>query len=181
MRKTVLDRSLWTALIITVSVGVSACSGDKDAKGEILAVDRVDQAADIARQLAPEAEDMNFPEATPVAAMDDAVDEDMTDEEMTAATDMPAEDAAAEATEDLAVNVGAELYNNQCMACHATGLLNAPKYGDAAAWAPRIEKGLDTLTMHSAKGFNQMPAQATNGVTEEQIHAAVEYMVEAAS
>ncbi|MAE39410.1 MAG: cytochrome c5 family protein [Psychrobacter sp.] len=100
------------------------------------------------------------------------------------AGDAEAEVAAVEepaASEDLAVNVGAELYNKQCMACHATGLLNAPKFGDAEAWAPRIEKGVETLTTHSAEGFNQMPAQAYNGVTEDQIRAAVEYMIAEAS
>lgn len=67
------------------------------------------------------------------------------------------------------------------MACHANGLLNAPKYGDAAAWAPRIAKGKETLYTHAAKGFNQMNAQVNAEVTEEQVHAAVDYMVEAAS
>ena len=187
MRKAVSNKSikagLLTTLMITLGVSLSACSSEHEE--EILAVDRVEQAADIARQLAPEAEDMDFPETAPMVAADtDMADADVDAEgaEMTAAADGAdaAGDGAAE-TEDLAVNVGAELYNNQCMACHATGLLNAPKYGDAAAWAPRIEKGLDTLTMHSAEGYNQMPAQATNGVTKEQIHSAVEYMVEAAS
>lgn len=184
MRKAVSSKSisagLLTTLVMTLGVSLSACSSEHEE--EILAVDRVDQAADIARQLAPEAEEMDFPETAPVVVADtDMADADAQGTEVTATADVPADDAGAAGAEDLAVNVGAELYNNQCMACHATGLLNAPKYGDAAAWAPRIEKGLDTLTMHSAKGFNQMPAQATNGVTEDQIHAAVEYMVDAAS
>ena len=169
------NKKLLTTLVIALGVSVSACSGGHEE--EVLAIDRVEQAADIARQLAPEAENMKFPKvvATP---MPDAPATDMaapTDGAEVAATDAPA------TNEDLAVNVGAELYNNQCMACHATGLLGSPKYGDAAAWAPRIPKGIDTLAMHSAKGFNQMPAQATNGVTEVQIRAAVEYMVAAAS
>ena len=89
--------------------------------------------------------------------------------------------AATAATEDLSVDVGAELYNKQCMACHANGLLNAPKYGDAAAWAPRIAKGKETLYTHASNGFNQMNAQVNAEVTEEQVHAAVDYMVAAAS
>ena len=31
------------------------------------------------------------------------------------------------------------------MACHATGAAGAPKFGDKAAWAPRIKQGIDTL------------------------------------
>ncbi len=163
---------LLTTLVI--ALGVSACSSEHE---EVLAVDRVEQAADIARQNAPEAEDMKFPETAPMVVAEAAPAADI--EAMTDGAEVATADAPA--TEDLAVNVGAELYNKQCMACHANGLLGSPKYGDAAAWAPRITKGIDTLAMHSAKGFNQMPAQATNGVTEVQIRAAVEYMVAAAS
>lgn len=172
MTRTTINRALWMALTVTVGVGISACSGESE---EVHAVDRVEEAAALARENAPEAEVLEFAETTPMPAAEADPTADMPAEEAIVA------EAAAAPAEDLAVNVGEELYNKQCMACHATGLLNAPKYGDAAAWAPRIEKGLDTLTMHSAQGFNQMPAQATNGVTEEQVHAAVEYMVNAAS
>lgn len=180
MKKSVLNTALSTAFIVALGFGVSACSGDKEGEShEVLAVDRVDEAAALALANAPVAEEMDFPETAPmpVAAADGAA----VDGAATTDADMPMATEAVAATEDLAVNVGAELYNNQCMACHANGLLNAPKYGDTAAWAPRIAKGIDTLTTHSAKGFNQMPAQAYNGVTEEQIRQAVEYMVAAAS
>ncbi len=174
--KNSLSSALCTTLVLTLGISITACSSGHEE--QILAVDRVDQAADIARQNAPAAEDMEFPETAPmvVAVADPAADMAMP----TDGSDVATVDAAA-ATEDLAVNVGAELYNKQCMACHANGLLNAPKYGDAAAWTPRIAKGVDTLTLHSANGFNQMPAQAYNGVTEAQIRQAVEYMVAAAS
>ena len=81
----------------------------------------------------------------------------------------------------LAVNAGEELYNKQCMACHSNGLLNAPKIGDKEAWAPRIAKGKETLYTHSAQGFNKMPAQAVNGITEAQVKASVDYMLAAVS
>ena len=32
---------------------------------------------------------------------------------------------------------GEQAYQAQCAACHAAGALGAPKFGDAAAWAPR--------------------------------------------
>ena len=147
MRKTALNTALWTTLVVSLGVSLSACSDGHEAVTEPMVV-----------------------ETTETAEVD--------------AGDAEAEVAAVEepaASEDLAVNVGAELYNKQCMACHATGLLNAPKFGDAEAWAPRIEKGVETLTTHSAEGFNQMPAQAYNGVTEDQIRAAVEYMIAEAS
>ena len=171
-----LSAALLTTLAIALGASLTGCSSEHE---EILAVDRVDQAADIARQLAPKAEDMAFPEVV-AAPMPDAAATDMaatTDGAEVVATDA----TAAPATEALATNVGAELYNKQCMACHANGLLNAPKYGDAAAWAPRIAKGKETLYTHAAKGFNQMNAQVNAEVTEEQVHAAVDYMVAAAS
>lgn len=180
MKKTVLSTSLRTIIgtvfAVTLGVSVSACSNDKEAateSGEVMAVDRVDAAAELARKNGPKAEDMAFEATTPVATAA-ATD--------TAAAAPASADAVTEETATAAAgNAGEQLYNTQCMACHAAGLLNAPKYGDAAAWAPRIAKGKDTLYLHAAKGFNQMPAQATNGVTEDQIHAAVDYMVAAAS
>ncbi|WP_296403369.1 c-type cytochrome [Psychrobacter sp.] len=92
------------------------------------------------------------------------------------ATTTEAPQAEATAT-PISANAGAELYEAHCKLCHENGLLNAPKFGDKTAWAPRIAKGKETLYKHSAEGFNQMPAQAANGVSVEQVHAAVDYMV----
>ncbi|MDN3454179.1 MULTISPECIES: c-type cytochrome [unclassified Psychrobacter] len=89
-------------------------------------------------------------------------------------------DIAAE-PEVLAADAGAKLYESNCQVCHAAGLLNAPKYGDTAAWAARLTKDKETLYMHSVKGFNKMPAQAVNGVTEAQVKAAVDYMLASVS
>ena len=36
-------------------------------------------------------------------------------------------------------------YNKTCVVCHAAGTANAPKTGDAAAWEPRLAKGMDAL------------------------------------
>lgn len=83
--------------------------------------------------------------------------------------------------EVLAADAGAKLYESNCKVCHEAGLLDAPKYGDKAAWAPRLAKGIETLHMHSAQGFNKMPAQATDKVSEAEVCAAVDYMVAAVS
>lgn len=91
-------------------------------------------------------------------------------------------DASPEADQaPLAADAGATLYDKQCKICHEGGLLNAPKFGDKAAWAPRLAKGKETLYLHSAKGFNKMPAQVNADVSEAQVHAAVDYMIDAAS
>lgn len=81
----------------------------------------------------------------------------------------------------LAVDAGVTLYESNCKVCHANGLLNAPRYGDKAAWSTRIAKGKEALYTHSSQGFNKMPAQAVNGVTEAQVKASVDYMLAAVS
>ncbi|WP_373089190.1 cytochrome c5 family protein [Zhongshania sp.] len=48
-------------------------------------------------------------------------------------------------------------YQKSCFACHAFGANGAPKSHVVADWAPRMEKGMDTLVKHAAEGFNTMP------------------------
>ena len=48
-------------------------------------------------------------------------------------------------------------YNKSCAVCHATGAANAPKTGDAAAWEPRMAKGMDVLVASVGNGMNAMP------------------------
>lgn len=75
---------------------------------------------------------------------------------------------------------GEAVYNQACMACHMTGAAGAPIRGDEAAWAPRLEKGMETLYTHSIEGFNAMPPKGGQmGLSDEEVKAAVDYMVEA--
>jgi cytochrome c5 len=48
---------------------------------------------------------------------------------------------------------GEDTYKKTCSVCHAVGVAGAPKFGDKAAWAPRIAQGTDTLHTHALKGF----------------------------
>lgn len=77
----------------------------------------------------------------------------------------------------LSIEEGKKRYETTCKVCHEQGLLDAPKLTDKANWAKRLEKGVDTLHNHSAKGFNKMPAQVTADVSEAEVYAAVDYMV----
>lgn len=75
MKKTVLNTALSAALLVALGFGVSACSSDKEGEShEVKAVDRVEEAAKLARANGPEAEDMDFPETAPMPATDMAQD-----------------------------------------------------------------------------------------------------------
>lgn len=92
---------LWTALVLVAGLSVTACSSDKEAgaeSGEVLAVDRVDDAAKLARENAPEAEDMDFPETAPMSVTDVATDGTTTDGTATDGTAMDATATEAGAT-----------------------------------------------------------------------------------
>jgi cytochrome c5 len=61
-----------------------------------------------------------------------------------------------------ALQGGEAVYNQTCAACHGTGAAGAPKAGDAAAWAPRIKEGYDTLVKHATEGIKAMPPKGGN-------------------
>jgi cytochrome c5 len=73
---------------------------------------------------------------------------------------------------------GEEIYNSNCMACHGTGAAGAPKVGDAAAWAPRIAKGMDALLASAISGLNAMPPKGLcMTCSDAELQGAIEYMV----
>ena len=90
----------------------------------------------------------------------------------------PAEPVPATAAP--AVATAESIYNRTCVGCHKTGAANAPKVGDATAWAPRIAKGMDTLYQSALKGVPgtaMMPKGTCGACSEEEIKSVVEYMV----
>ena len=73
---------------------------------------------------------------------------------------------------------GKQVFDSACMACHATGVANAPKLGDQAAWAPRIKQGMDTLVQSALKGKGAMPPKGGNAsLSDADVRAAIEFMV----
>lgn len=76
---------------------------------------------------------------------------------------------------------GKATYEKTCQMCHQPGLMNAPKFGDKAAWGPRAAQGQDTLYEHAIKGFKTMPPKGgAMDTPDADAKAAVDYMVEAA-
>ncbi len=66
---------------------------------------------------------------------------------------------AAESDFTKAPKTGEQVYQQFCVACHATAVAGAPKLGDKGAWAPLIEEGQHILTAHAWVGVRAMPAQ----------------------
>ena len=54
------------------------------------------------------------------------------------------------------------VYDETCHVCHATGLAGSPKFGDKAAWAPRIATGMDALYNAALHGLRSMPPRGGN-------------------
>jgi cytochrome c5 len=75
---------------------------------------------------------------------------------------------------------GKALFDTTCVACHGAGVAGAPKFGDKAAWAPRIAQGLATLQDHALHGKGAMPPKGGSSAPDADVKAAVEYMVNAA-
>lgn len=162
-----LGKLTWSALGLSAMLALSACSG-----GDNTAAEDTAPVSDTETEVV-EVEEVPVVEAETVEVVE-PVEE----------TEVPVETAEAEVAaepEVLAADAGAKLYEAQCKMCHEGGLLDAPKFGDKTDWAPHLVKDIDTLHMHSAKGFNKMPAQASDTVSEAQVHAAVDYMVAAVS
>ena len=78
---------------------------------------------------------------------------------------------------------GEATYQQACMACHGAGIAGAPKLGDKAAWAPRIEAGLATMVKHAIEGYQgnngyMPPKGGYTNLSDEAVAQAVSYMSE---
>ncbi len=75
---------------------------------------------------------------------------------------------------------GAEVYQTQCFACHASGVAGAPKFEDIAAWGPRLKSGLEALVHASLAGKGAMAPQGGGEFNDTEIARAVVFMTNAA-
>ena len=72
---------------------------------------------------------------------------------------------------------GEKISQVNCILCHGSGVMGAPKIGDAAQWEARIAQGKDKLIEHAIKGINMMPAKGGNAaLSDEEVAAAVIWM-----
>ena len=131
----------------------------------------------------------SFPEPKPPAGAADTASGDAAPAPATApvAAAEPAAAPAAEAAPATAApapaaasNVGKSIYDTTCMACHSSGVAGAPKFGDKAAWAPFIAKGMDDMVKKATQGVGAMPPKGGSTASDADFKAAIQYMVDAA-
>lgn len=93
----------------------------------------------------------------------------------------PVVTASADATAATATAFDAQSeYDKVCAACHTSGVLNAPKLGDTAAWQARLNDrgGLDGLVKQAIQGVGGMPPKGGSTISDVQFHEMVLFMLD---
>lgn len=91
---------------------------------------------------------------------------------------MPGEAAAQVAAAPAEAPPPKETYDAVCAACHATGLLESPKFGDAAAWDKRIADagGIEGVVKAAIAGKGAMPPKGGANLSDEDFAKVVHYL-----
>ena len=89
--------------------------------------------------------------------------------------------AAASAGGALDLAAGEQIYQAACFACHLSGVANAPKLDDPAAWEPRLAQGMAGLLQSSVNGKGAMPPKGGFAhLTEDDLRNAIGFMLDKA-
>lgn len=74
---------------------------------------------------------------------------------------------------------GGQVVAEACNSCHVSGVLNAPKIGDKAAWSQRLAAGgMDGLYANAINGKGSMPPRGgAASLGDDEIRAAVKHML----
>jgi cytochrome c5 len=87
----------------------------------------------------------------------------------------------AKNTDPAVIKSGEQIYKQTCVACHSSGVANAPKFGDKKTWTPLIAEGQHVLTAHAWVGVRGMPPKGgRSDLTLEEFASATAYMARAA-
>ena len=87
---------------------------------------------------------------------------------------------------DKHLQFGQSIWMQNCEGCHGWGIAEAPIPMNYPEWQERIAKGKDILYQHALEGFfgpddTMMPERGGNPeLTDEEVKAAVDYMIELA-
>ena len=102
----------------------------------------------------------------------------------TAASDDGATASAAQtvaATGPVDIAAGEQIYQSACFACHLSGVAEAPKLDDPAAWEPRLGQGMAGLLQSVTNGKGAMPPKGGFAhLTDDDIRNAVGFMLDKA-
>ena len=87
----------------------------------------------------------------------------------------------AAATGAIDVAAGEAVYQSACFACHLTGVAEAPKLDDPAAWEPRLGQGMAGLLQSVTDGKGAMPPKGGFAhLTEDELRNAIGFMLDQA-
>lgn len=98
---------------------------------------------------------------------------------MAALSALPAPSASASAQSADLAQAGKALYSKFCIACHGTGVMDAPKLGDKTAWAPRLKESMETIYHYALHGKGNMLPKGGSNAPDAEVKAAVDYMINA--
>src|SRR6185295_19442198 len=72
---------------------------------------------------------------------------------------------------------GESIVKTTCATCHQAGVANAPKIGDAKAWAPHLREGLKGMLANAIKGKGAMPPRGGDtSLTDDEVARAIVFM-----
>jgi cytochrome c5 len=72
---------------------------------------------------------------------------------------------------------GRVVFSEHCLRCHEQGRKGAPMIDEAGDWAVRLQQPLDELIRHAIHGHGDMPARGDLELNDQQVAAAVAYVV----
>ena len=79
------------------------------------------------------------------------------------------------------IAAGEQIYQSACFACHLSGVAEAPKLDDPAAWEPRLDQGMAGLLQSVTNGKGAMPPKGGFAhLTDEDVRNAVGFMLDKA-
>lgn len=168
-----IDQTKQLVLPACIAIVLAACGSEEPAATTTTqaAAPEVSSTQSTAETTQPDTADEQAVQSAEIAAK--------TDQAASASQDSEAVASAAAPVEALSIEEGKQRYEATCKVCHDAGLLDAPKLSAKEEWQKRLAaKGLETLQANSAKGFNKMPAQAVGDVSEAEVYAAVNYIIQ---
>lgn len=179
----VLVSNLYTTIERNSSVVTIVASTSSNSKPEITPdVEKADTNSSPKPEIAPDSEKVDTQENTETE--DSSISTAKAGSVASAINDnlrrIGSADASAKSASS-ASRSGDEIFNAVCTACHTSGVLEAPKLGDKAAWEPRMANGFDALVTSAINGKGNMPPKGGDAsLSDDEMKTAIIHMLEKA-